>query len=754
VKIKKKTFVFTLLLLLIIFFASLYLPFPKKRLNPAPVISLRLVDRNNILLREVLSDKGGRCRWVKLQDISPHILKATIAAEDKHFFLHLGVNLFAIGRAILQNIKHSRTVSGASTITQQLVRNMYHLPRNISSKTLESWLALRMERTISKEEILIQYLNRIYYGNQAYGIEAAARLYFDKSASDLSLAEAAFLVGLPRSPSSLNPYCNLLKTQKRQKDILKKMYSLGFINSDELDRALEERLNLCAEKEKFRAPHFCDYILQQVSPQKRQKLSTIQTTLDYSLQEKIEILVKNHLKSLKTKSISNAAAVVLNNTTGDILSMIGSKDFFDSHHDGQVNGAISLRQPGSTLKPFTYGLALENGMTAATILEDVETYFFTPEGTYRPQNYDKKYHGLIRIRTALACSYNIPAVSVLQTLGADMLYQKLKSSGFESLKKSPSFYGIGLTLGNGEVTLLELVQAYSSLAKGGIFLEKKSILKIFDKDKNQIILQKEQKQHRIFSPQIAYIITHILTDRDARIPSFGYNSPLSLPFPCAAKTGTSKDFRDNWTIGFTPKYTVGVWVGNFDGKPMHNVSGITGCGPLFRDIMLLLRKNDFRGQFRVPEKICRKFICPLSGKLLTKSCSGRVEEIFIKGTEPQEFCSLHQEEAAIPKEDRLFNLEDKLIGEKIRLSFPINGDIFKIDPILRKEYQAIKFKASVPEELKIKKVEWWLNNHKIGVSHFPFSFSWTLTPGFYTIKAKSRIGNKIIESQVVRINVL
>jgi len=530
------------------------------------------------------------------------------------------------------------------------------------------------------------------------------------------------------------------------------MHNLGFIGKDKLERALEEELNLCSEKEKFRAPHFCDFILKDIPLKERRKFSLIQATLDYSIQKKIEHLVKFHIKSLETKGISNAAVVVLDNKTGNILSMVGSKDFFDSQHDGQVNGAVSLRQPGSTLKPFTYALALEKGMTAATILEDTEIQFITPEGIYRPQNYDRKYHGPIRIRSALACSYNVPAVSVLQTIGPDMLYRRLRRLHFESLKKSPSFYGIGLTLGNGEVTLLELVRAYSALARGGVFLEGKSILMLFDNDGNQVMPRTEPKPYRVFSPHVTYIITHILADRDARIPSFGYNSPLNLPFPCASKTGTSKDFRDNWTVGYSPKYTVGVWVGNFDGKPMHNVSGITGCGPLFRDIMLLLGEKDSRKEFEKPEKLIRLNICPLSGKLSTDPCPGYMEEIFVKGTEPQEFCSLHNNNnEGFNKEDDFFSIKEKP-RESIKISFPLDGDIFKIDPILRKEYQVIYFKASLPG--RVKEVEWWLNNRKIGISSYPFSFSWTLKPGFYTIKATVKMGNKRLESQPIQINVL
>lgn len=748
----RKILVITLLSIPLVFFFSLYLPITQKRLRPAPLISLRLVDRNDHLLREVLSDEGGRCRWDSLEEISPCLIKASVAAEDKHFFLHSGIDLFSILRASLQNIREGRVVSGASTISQQLVRNIYKYRRNIFSKIYEIWLALRMERCLSKEEILVQYLNRIYYGNQAYGIEAASRLYFDKQASDLSLAEASFLASLPRSPIRLNPYRYFSLTLKRQRKILKRMSSLGFIHPEEMKRALDEKIQIHTEKEKFHAPHFCEFILQKMAPAERRKWSTIKTTLDYPLQKKVETLVKSHTKSLESRGISNAAAIVLDNASGEILAMVGSKDFFDYHHDGQVNGSLSLRQPGSTLKPFTYGLALEKGMTAASIIEDTEIEFMTPEGIYRPRNYDRNFHGPIRIRSALASSYNVPAVSVLQTIGSDQLYLRLKKLGFDSLKKSPSFYGIGLTLGNGEVTLLELVRAYVALARGGFYFEEKSILDVVDLNKKRKKPFHNPRTEQIFSPQVAYILTHILSDDDARIPSFGYNSSLNLPFPCAAKTGTSKDFRDNWTIGYTTRYAVGVWVGNFDGKPMEKVSGITGCGPLFRDIMLLLENKNKTVPFEKPNHLVCKRICPFSGKRAGQSCPGFIEEIFIKGTEPTDTCSFHKKERILFTGGRFVPMEKEPF--QIRISYPASGDVFKMDPVLRKQFQAVRFKASISGKMRIQKIEWIVNNNKIGDSGFPFSLSWQLNPGSYTIKATALVDEKKIESQPVKIKVL
>lgn len=742
----KKIALTTLLSVPILFSASLYFPFPRGKLKPAPIVSLSLVDRNNTVLREILSEEGGRCRWVTLKEVSPDLLNATLVAEDRHFYLHPGINPFAIFRALFQNIRHGRVVSGASTISQQVVRNIYRRRRTLFAKLHEIWLALRIERTIPKDEIFTQYLNRIYYGNQAYGIDAASRLYFDKPPDDLSLAEAAFLAGLPRSPSTHNPYSHFNQAKKRQEQILYQMFKRGYIPSAKWERAKVETLKLIPAKQNFRAPHFCDFILQQIPPFQKRMLSRIQTSCDYALQEKVEKLVSDHIQSLEKKSITNAAVIIMDNATGEILCMVGSKDFFNDRHDGQVNGAVSLRQPGSTLKPFTYGLALERGLTAADILEDKDYYFPTPNGSYSPRNYDKRFHGKVRLRQALACSYNVPAVTLLDRLGTDLLYQRLKLMDFESLDRSPSHYGVGLTLGNGEVTLLELTRAYSTLARGGIYLEDRSILKCFDAQEREIIGDRQEKSRRIFSSQIAFVLTDILADKDARVPAFGYLSPLNLPFECAVKTGTSADFRDNWTVGYTLKHTVGVWVGNFDATPMFNISGVTGCGPLFKDVMLLLENKNAEVKFPEVEDVVKVRICPLSGNLATEHCPGAMEDVFIEGTEPQELCPTHTG-TDYPKG---FPPDGK---EEFEIAFPRDNDVYKMDPILRRSFQKIKLKTNVPDERAIDRVEWWVDNQKIGDASFPFSQFWNLMPGLHKIKAVAFKGKTRWKSSSVTIKV-
>jgi len=701
-------------------------------------------------LREILSDEGGRCRWVSLGEISPHVIRAVIAAEDKRFPFHGGLDPYALARAVVQLFGRGRVVSGASTITQQLVRNLYRFPRTVPSKIAEAWLAVRLEHTLSKEEILIQYLNRIAYGRQAYGIEAAARFYFDKPATDLSLAEASYLTSLPRAPGRVRLTREEPIRSDGRKSVLRRMARLGMISSETMERALLEPLQPAAASRNFRAPHFVEFALAGLSDEDRTGAAEIRTTLDFPLQSKAEALFAVHLRTLEKKGLTNGAAVVLENDSGAVRVMVGSRDYDDEVHDGQVNGALALRQPGSTLKPLTYALALENGLTAATLIDDAPTEFASLTGTFAPDNYDRRFHGPIRLRSALASSYNVPAVTVLDLLGPERLYRRLKDMGFRSLQKEAEYYGIGLTLGNGEVTLLELARAYAALARGGIYLEERAIESVLGKNGRLQTRAPAPSPIRIFSPAASFIITDILADRDARIPTFGYRGPLYLPFPAAVKTGTSKDFRDNWTVGYTPRYTVAVWVGNFDGAPMHNVSGVTGAGPLFRDLMLLLEAPNPEASFPEPPGIVRMKVCPLSGERPSSACPSAITEIFEAGTEPQGVCSLPHRPA--PERSAI-----RVAGRpraSIEVEFPRDGDVFKIDSILRSEFQSLTLRANI-ETLPVPgTVEWIVNGVRVAEVGPPFRWTWNLRPGSYTIKVRIVLAGKPVESRPVTVKVL
>jgi len=730
---------------------SLRFPLPRSRFDPKPVVSLRLTDRSGRLLREVLSDEGGRCRWVGLGEVSPNVVWATIAAEDKRFPVHGGVNLLAVARASIQNLRHGRVVSGASTITQQVIRNVYRFRRTLPAKLAEAWLAVRLEATLSKEEILAQYLNRIPYGNLAYGIEAAGRLYFDKPASDLSLAEASFLAALPRSPSALNPFRRPAPVLKSQKEILERVAALNVLSPAEVERARGEMLKIARPENKFQAPHFCDFVLARLSEDFKRRGAEVRTTLDLDLQVKVESLLQNHLREYEDRGLTNGAVLVLDNATGEILALAGSRDFFDSERSGQVNGVTALRQPGSTLKPMTYALALEKGFTAATLIEDAPTEFATLEGVFAPENYDERYHGPIRLRSALASSYNVPAVAVLDLLGPDLLYGRLREAGFTSLKKTPGFYGIGLTLGNGEVTLLELVRGYAVFARAGMTIEERFLRSVASKSGRRLLIPEAAPPRRVFSPEVAYIVTHILSDKDARIPAFGYVTPLNLPFPAAAKTGTSKDFRDNWTIGYTPRFTVGVWVGNFDGSPMRRVSGITGAGPLFRDVMLQLEAARPASGFPEPPGIVRARICPLSGLSPGPSCPSAIDEIFVAGTEPRSECRLSHRPGSGTASVQASLRRPR---EALAVAAPLDGDVFKLDPILRPEFQVLRFQVSISDGTPVEAVEWWVNGRFAGRAEFPYDLPWPLRPGTHVVQARALAGPATLESRPVRIKVL
>jgi len=533
------------------------------------------------------------------------------------------------------------------------------------------------------------------------------------------------------------------------------MVRAGFITPEESRRADVEYLKVVPETERFRAPHFCDLVLDSLETRARYGSREVWTTLDLGLQKKIEVLLGRRVDSLRDRGISNGAAVVMDNKNGDILALVGSADYFADADSGQVNGALALRQPGSTLKPFTYALALEGGLTAASIIEDAPEAFAVLDGNYEPRNYDRRFHGPVRLRSALASSYNVPAVTLLESIGPDILYYRLKALGFDSLEKQPGHYGLGLTLGNGEVRLLELVKAYAALASGGRFRRERTVLKRTGRDGRETSFGPE-KALAVLAPGAAYIITHILSDPDARVPTFGYDSPLRLPFPCAAKTGTSKDYRENWTVGYTTAYTVGVWMGNFDGKPMHDVSGITGCGPLFRDIFLLLDPGAISRPFPEPAGLVRASICPVSGGLAGPGCPGNVLEIFMAGTEPRKPCGGHHGLGSGAPHPRPADETGKNLRSNpaLRVAYPPDGSVFRIDTVLRREYQVLGLKAGGPAADAEGEVEWWINGTRAGRAHPDEDFLWNLEPGSYTIVARAGSGRRTIESRAIRITVI
>ena len=688
--------------------------------------SITVTDRNFNPLRNILSGKDAMFIPVNLQEVSPWFILAVLAAEDKRFFEHNGIDVKAAARALWQNVSSGKVVSGASTITQQLANALEPKERNLKGKLKEANLAAALEKQYSKEEILEAYLNTVNFGGNIYGVQTASFIYFDTNAESLSVSQAAFLAGLIKSPSHYNPVKNLPAALKRRDTVLKRMLDNGYINQEIYTLALEEKIKISPQNKRFSAPHYGLFV---ASKAKQGKSALIQSTIDGKIQAYIEDILPRYIKNLSANRVTNAAVVVLDNATGEVLALAGSADYFDEQNSGQVNGALSLRQPGSALKPFVYGAAFEEGFLPSDKVEDSDKFF---NGNFRPKNYDEEYHGTPSIREALACSYNIPAVQVAGKLGSYKLLQLLKNLGFSSLNKRADFYGLGLALGNGEVTLLELANAYRTLANNGIYRPMVYAL-------NPLIKQ-EGTSKRVLSVQSVAMLTDILSDNNARSAAFGLNSPLNLPYDFAAKTGTSKDYKDNWAVGYSRRFTITVWAGNFDGSPMRRISGITGAAPIMHDIALFLEENypssaaKGESSFNLPASLVYADICPVSGKLVSKGCSSSIREIFPIEKQPKEYCSLNSTEH---KEGASF-----VIGTGEGILFPLSGDVFMQSPYVDKEAQQIKFRAS-------ESGYWYLNGEKLPCGKSKDCF-WPSRSGKFTLRFEGRLKTYTTRFEVLK----
>jgi penicillin-binding protein 1C len=548
-----------------------------------PVASPVLLDRHGEPIRHLTSEDFTRAAPVKLSQIPPRLLDCTLAAEDKRFFSHHGIDIFATIRSATDFLQNRRVVSGASTITQQLAKiSAPPAPRNLASKFREAMIARRLEMTWEKDRILEAYFARLDYGNLRISPTEAARFYFQKPLDDLSLGEAALLAGLPQAPSRLNPIRHPERAKIRRLAVLERLERTGKYSATEIALAREEPLRLRPLRETSSAPWLNRF--PGVSIHAR-------STLDLSLQEDIERIVREETAKLKESNLRHAAVVVIDNATGDILAMVSSADWEDPR-GGQLHGAMTPRSPGSTLKPFTYLLGFRHlGHLPCTVIADIPTPLRTAQGLHLPENYDRRYRGPVTIRHALACSLNVPALRELDALGGpEKLQGFLESLGVSTLDGSATEYGLGLTLGNAPVRLLELTNAYAAIARLGMFLPTRLFMDHEIPDGKKLI-----------DPTACWLIADILSDKAARAPAFSTGSPLDLPFLCAVKTGTSSDFRDNWCVGFTPEFTVGVWAGNFENQPMKNISGVSGAGPIFHRTLVRAHRDTPPTWFVRPE---------------------------------------------------------------------------------------------------------------------------------------------------------
>lgn len=556
-----------------------------------------LFDRNGVLISEIFDE--GRRTWVKFDQISPLLLEATVATEDASFYTNNGVDPVRVVVAILRNAKNKQVTSGASTITMQLARNLFLAPQqrydqSVNRKLVEARLAQELTRLYTKPELLEMYLNLLNYGNRTYGPEAAAQLYFGKAAADLTLAEAALLAGIPQQPANLDPYRNFAAVKQRQRTVLDLMVRHGKITATVADGAFAQSIQLKPLPTPVDpAPHFTQYIIETVDARlgsgytKRAGL-TIKTTLDLPMQMLAQQIVTQNVGQLQPHyDLSNAALIAMRPNSGEILAMVGSADFTNDAIAGQVNVTLRPRQPGSAIKPILYATAISDTLISpATVLWDVPvSYTVGPGKFYVPHNYDNRFHGPVTVRTALANSYNVPTVKLLDGFGVKRMLESARAMGLQSLNQTDAWYGLSLTLGGGEVTLLDLTTAYHTLASGGRYLPPKPILSITDSHQRTLALENPTAPKSVIDPAAAFLITDMLSDNKARTPAFGADSVLKLSQPAAAKTGTTSDFRDNWTLGYTRYLVAGVWAGNSDGHPMHNISGITGAAPIWHAFM-------------------------------------------------------------------------------------------------------------------------------------------------------------------------
>jgi penicillin-binding protein 1C len=647
------------------------------RQNASQFETTRILDRNGDVLYEIIDPNAGRRTYVTLDKISPYLVAATIATEDKGFYSHPGFDPIAIARAFWQNYQGGEIISGASTITQQLARNLLFTPeeridQSYQRKIREAVLAAEITRRYSKDEILELYLNENFYGNLSYGIEAAAETYFNTTSDKLTLGEASFLAGLPQAPSIYDVYTNPEAAFSRHDDVLVLMYETSqeqgciYVSNQPQPICLDPAKVTIAAAEireypfdtpdiQMRYPHWVNYVRAlleaQYDPQTIYRSGfTVFTTLDPALQDIAQAAVQEQIQSMTGQNAGSGALVIIRPTTGEILTMVGSADFYNEDISGQVNMAVNPRQPGSSIKPLTYLASFEQGLTPASLVWDVPSEFppsgqpDDPRPPYKPVNYDGRFHGPVTLRYALANSYNIPAVKVLDYVGIyddpatpqeEGLIPFARRMGITTLNRSD--YGLSLTLGGGEVTLLEMTGAYAVFANNGRRIPPVAITRILDSDGNLVYEYQPNPGEQVIRPEHAYLISSILADNQARTPAFGANSVLNLPFPAAAKTGTTNDIRDNWTIGYTPDLAVGVWVGNPDYTPMVNTSGLAGAAPIWSNVMQAGMGHvvgDNPTPFNRPGGVVERVICEVSGTLPSQWCPQQRSEIFAADQPP------------------------------------------------------------------------------------------------------------------------
>lgn len=663
--------VFFLLIIGIIVFVALFLwygrdlPAPGKLINSSLAESTRIYDRKGVLLYSVYKDQNRA--YVQLSDIPKNVQHATIAVEDRTFYQNSGFSVTGYLRALF-GIITLRGISGGSTLTQQLVKNvlLQDTRQTLARKLKELILAIQVDKRYSKDQILEMYLNDVPYGGANIGVESAAEAYFGKHVSELDLAESAFLAGLPQAPSVYSPFTGNTYYLGRTQVVLNSMRDEGYISQKEDDSAYKEiqAVKFSDADRSIKAPHWVMFIKQKLASQFGDAAVAngglqVTTTLDYDLQKHAEDIVKTEIGNLKGYDVSNGAAVAMDPKTGQVLTMVGNTDYFDVSVDGNYNDATANRQPGSSLKPIMYATAFEKGYTPATEVMDVKTDFPSGDPTkpiYTPVNYDGKYHGPMQLRFTLGNSLNIPAVKMLARVGIKDVMQNAFNMGIQNWEPTSSNVanvGLSLVLGGRETTLLDEVTAYSVFADQGVKHDPVYILKVTDSHGNMLYSSHDSAGVSVLPKEVTFLISHILLDNNARTMEFGPNSYLNvIGRTVSAKTGTTDDKKDNWTLGFTPSMVVGVWVGNNNGMPMNQAisSGVTGAAPIWEKIMSYALKGKPDEQPSKPDNVVAVTIDSLFGGLPYNGQPTR-SEYFIKGTEPTSVSPVYQK-----KDDKVYYL--------------------------------------------------------------------------------------------------
>lgn len=625
------------------------LPSPESIRTRTPKMTTKIYDRDGNLLYKIFKDENRT--YVGLDEISPHLVQATLAIEDVQFYEHWGISLRGIGRAFWHNLQHE-TVQGGSTITQQLVKNTLLTPeRTWQRKIREAVLAIAVDAQYTKQEILELYLNEVNYGGSIYGVEEASEWYFGKPARDLTLAESALLAGLPVAPTTYNPFgSHPEQAFLRQQEVLQRMLDTGFITPEQFDQAKHEAITFRGGQYDIESPHFVMFIRELLVAAYGEDMVSqggleVYTTLDPHLQASAEASIAQELERLQRLQVSNGAALVTNPNSGEILAMVGSRDYFDVEHDGQVNVVFRPRQPGSSIKPVTYALAFEKGYTPQSTIEDVPVVYTSPGSPpYAPKNYDGQFYGRITLREALANSRNIPAVRLLAELGVTNFAQFGQRLGI-STWGDVSRHGLAMTLGSNEVTMYDMARVYGVFANGGERVALNPIMRVYDHTGRQIYANpcidayQPCNGEKVISTLSAYQLTSVLSDNLARSRAFGLNSVLNIPGQeVAVKTGTTNSLRDNWTIGYTNDTVVVTWVGNNDNTPMSAVaSGITGASPIWHEIMSEAL-TDTSHQFALPVGLEKVKICAATGTLPCTGCPQIVEAVLPTAQVPKTAC--------------------------------------------------------------------------------------------------------------------